>query len=318
MGWALGCLLWAAPASAALVDRVAAVVNNDVVVLSEVYELGGDHIEEVVQGSSEASRRSAELEVLDALVARRLIEQEMRRLSLDVTDADMERAIADICQQNGMERAQLKVEVERSGITWDAYENELRSNIREAKFNQQVLGPRISVREDEVQDYYRRHLAEIAGPARLRILAILVPIPAGADVPARQAALEKARALRTTILEGRDFAAVAREASVEPFASRGGEMGLFRKGDLMPEMDEAVFALPLGGVTEPISTTQGYFLLKVAERVAAQAPPFDDVKGQLQQKLMEEKVNDAREQWLAQARRRAAVKTLLEPSTPGN
>lgn len=95
MGWALGCLLWAAPASAALVDRVAAVVNNDVVVLSEVYELGGDHIEEVVQGSSEASRRSAELEVLDALVARRLIEQEMRRLSLDVTDADMERAIAD-------------------------------------------------------------------------------------------------------------------------------------------------------------------------------------------------------------------------------
>ena len=86
------------PAAAATIDRVAAVVDNDVLTLSEVYELGGDYIEQASasSGGDPKVRRELELEVLDTLILRRLISQEMVRLGMDVTEEELERSIDDI------------------------------------------------------------------------------------------------------------------------------------------------------------------------------------------------------------------------------
>ena len=101
----------------AIVDRVAAVVNDDVITLSEVYELGGEFIEKAVEDASgnPTRRREAEIEVLDSLIKRHLISQEIAKLGLDVTDVELDRTVDDIARRNGLERDQLRSEVEKSG-----------------------------------------------------------------------------------------------------------------------------------------------------------------------------------------------------------
>ena len=308
---ALGLSLAAAPLRAEIVDRIAAVVNDDVITWTEVYEIGADHIERGASADA-AGRRGLELEVLDVLIGRRLVEQEMRRLGIDVGDQDIERALSDIARQNGLDREQLRVEVEGSGIVWDAYLDELTENLREMMFNQQVLAPRITIRDDELRDAYRRSAATLAGPEQAHLQTLLLAYPADATDEQMAEVLTRALELREQTLAGADFADIAAEHSAEPYATRRGEMGTFRQGELVGTLDGPAFSTAVGSVAEPIITPQGVFLLYVVSRGQPEAPAFEQVQGRLQQQLMELKYDEAREQWEVQARRRAAVKVLLE------
>jgi len=300
------------PARAAVVDRIAAVVNDDVITWSEVYDLGGQHIEERLAEGRGASRRGLELEVLDALIGQKLVEQEIRRLDLDVTEQDLERALGDIARQNGLERDQLQAEVVASGLAWSEYLEQLKQNLREMKFNQQVLAPRIVIRDDELRDAYRRNLDMLAGPEQAHLKTILLAYTEGADEAARAAVLEQAHAMRAQIAAGASFDTLCAQRSAEPYAGRGCELGTFRQGELVGDLDRAAFSVPAGAVAEPVVSPQGVFLVLVAERIRPAAPPFEQVEQQLRGTLTEARYQEAREQWLAQARRRSAVKVLLE------
>jgi peptidyl-prolyl cis-trans isomerase SurA len=308
---ALGLSLAAAPLRAEVVDRIAAVVNDDIITWTEVYEIGAEHIERGATADP-SKRRALELEVLDVLIGRRLVEQEMRRLGIEVGDPDIERALADIARQNGLDRERLQREVEASGMDWDAYLEELTVNLREMMFNQQVLAPRITIRDDELRDAYRRNLAALAGPEQAHLQTLLLAYPPDATDEQKDEVLAQAIALRQQASQGAVFAELAAEHSAEPYASRRGELGTFRQGELVGNLDQPAFDTPVGSVAEPIVTPQGVFLLYVVARGQPDAPPFEQVQGRLQQQLMELKYDEAREQWEVQARRRAAVKVLLE------
>ncbi len=300
VGFVLGCILaGAASAHAAVIDRLAAVVGSDVITWSEIYETAGPEIERQLEGRTDPmARRALELEILEALVERRLVEQEMRRLAIDVDDADVERALGDIARQNGLEREGLQAAVEASGLAWDAYLSELRANLRDMKFNQQVLTSRITVRDDELKDAWRRHAAEWMGPAGVRLEGVMIPVAEGD--PEGVAALAQAREVAAAVRVG----------------SRGLEpMGTFRPGELFEALDRAAATLAPGEVSEPVPTPRGVFVLRVVERLEPTPPPFEEVQERVRQVVMQEKLGQAREQWVAQAKRRTSVTVLLEPAT---
>ncbi len=255
-----------------------------------------------------------EFQVLDALIDRQLVQQEVQRLELDITDTELERALSDIARQNGLEREQLQQEIQRSGLAWDSYLDEIRSSLREMKFNQQVLSPRVSVREDELRDLYRRSVADYTDPPRVHLQGLFVPFSDPDTPESRAQGLAVVAQARKDILAGTPFADLASRLSVEPYASRGGDMGMFARGELVAELDGPAFSMSQGELSQPIVTAQGVFLLRVLEIVESTPPTFDDLKEQLRTRIMEGKMQDAREQWLAQARRRAALKILLEPA----
>lgn len=298
----LGSLLVGVPvARAATVDRLAAVVGGEVITWSEIYEAAGPEIETRIEGRDDhEARRAIEQEVLEALIERRLVEQEMQRLSIDVDDAEVERALTDIARQNGIERDALQEAVEASGLVWEAYTSEIRANLRDMKFNQQVLAPRISVRDDELRDAWRRHAAEWVGPAAVRIEGVLIPVPEGGDPAATAVATAQAR----------EVAAAAR-AGTRTLE----DMGTFRPGELVQGLDRVAFALEPGEISDPVPTDRGIFVLKVVERIQPDPPSFEEVRERVRQAVILEKVALAREQWVALAKRRTGVKVLLEPAS---
>ncbi len=308
-GLALSLLLAITPARAGVVDRVAAVVNDKVVTLSEVYELGSTFIE---QQAEKGQRRAGELEVLDTLIQRRLITQEVERLGMDPTESDVDRAIDEIARRNTLDRDTLRTEVERSGMTWTQYRAELRESLREQQFTSYIVQTRIAVDEDQLRDAYRRMLSERTGEEVVQLLAFVRMLPAGADEAAVASVLAEASAGAARVNGGEPFALVARELDQASFGAQDGQMGSYTKGELSEALDQAAFSTPVGTASAPILTERGVFVLYPAERGLPPPPPFEELRDELQNRVYAARIDDEIEQWTQSARRQASIEIKLQ------
>lgn len=305
----LVALLGVGPARAAVVDRIAAAVNDDIVTLSDVYDLGSDFIE---QRAAMGERRAAELEVLDTLVRRRLISQEVKRLDIDITDVDVDRAIDDIARRNNLERERLRTEVEKSGMSWTQYRDELRQSLREQQFNGYITQTRISVDEDELRDAYRRAMAERPEELTVHLGAFVLLYPPGADVDQQAALIATAQAAADRVNQGEDFATVSAQVDQGSFGANGGEMGNYKRGELVEQLDGPAFDTPVGQASAPIVTDRGVFVLYPFQRDPIPQPTFEDMREELQNKLYSDRIKDETDQWYQAARRKASVEIKLE------
>ncbi len=302
--------LWTSLAQAAVVDRVAAVVDNEVVTLSEVYQLGRTFIEERVRTAENSSveRRAAELEVLDSIIRRRLITQYLLQVSMDVTDEHVERAIDDVARRHGVERQALRAEVERSGVTWGAYREEIREALRDQSFGQLIRG-RVVENEDQIRDAYRRMQDGADNPMVVDLGAIFLSNAAFKDAAS---ALAKATEIRALLDGGESFAALSAKFDQGPYGANGGAMGTYREGELVDELDKPVFAMNIGEITQPIATDQGVFLLELRKRDKEPLRPYEEVREDIAQRIYQGQIEQEKDTWYQQQRRKSAVEIRLE------
>jgi peptidyl-prolyl cis-trans isomerase SurA len=311
--------LVAGPARGAVADRVAAVVNDDVITLTEVYELGADYIEQTTRsrGGGPQARREVELEVLDSLIQRRLVAQEIERLALDVDDTEVDRAIDDVAQRNGLDRDALRREVEASGLAWSDYRDEIRESLREMRFSQAVIQPRITVDEDELLDAWQRTYASVERPKRYDLGLIFLPIEPGAGDEARALVQARAAEAAARLASGEDFEAVAKVYDQGPYADKGGRFGLVRPEDLRGQLGLLLRRLGAGETSTPHEDALGIWIVRSFGEVADPAPPLESVRDQLMEQVYSGRIEEETELWYRQARRRAAVQVKLEvPGAP--
>ena len=294
-----------APTQPVVLDRVIAAVNDDVITLSEVYEFADSYMEEQVKAKGEGARHAAEREVLERLIARKLVDQEIASLRLDVSGDELDRAVDDISNRNGIDRETLRREVEKSGMSWEQYRSQLEGDLRQMKFAQAVLRPRINITDDELRDAYNRLGNQV--PKLAHVQAIFLAIDGTSSA---EAVVARARALRDQALAGADFGKLSAENDQAGFGSQNGEMGHFKAGELVAELDRVVFSTPAGTVAEPIVTSQGVFLLRVVEMESG-ADDFANVRDQLMEQLFQQRMAEEQERWYQQARSRASIRILL-------
>ena len=303
-------LAWLSAAQAEIVDRIAAVVNDEVITLSEVYELGGDYI--VSAPGEGITTRAAELEVLDALIQRALVGQQIDQLGLGVTRDELERTIDDVARQNGLSRDQLRTEVERSGLAWSLYREELEESVRQMKFNQVVLLPRVAVSEDEVRDLYNRRVRDNVAPSTRDFEGILLTFPTGDDPEARDRLDARTAEIKAAFDEGSPWADLVAENADSVLFTQNGKLGSFSETEIIPALKEVGFSMAVGELSEPIALETGIILLYVAGETAGEKPAFDLVRPDLEAELQAVKVEEEMELWYAQARRQASVEIKLE------
>ncbi len=305
-------ILWAAPAGAATLDRVAATVNDDVIALSEIYELGGEFIDQRCTAEMMPTcRRDAELEVLDALIQRTLMRQELTELGLDITGEDIDRGIDSMVRQYGLaDREELEKEVERQGITWDVYREQISEQLAQIKFTENVIRPRVTVSSNEIEDLYQRTAREYSAPSEVDLEAFSMPVAEGAD---KAALLAQANEVVAALNAGtRDWLATVKELDSGAYAANDGKMGTFRKGQLAPAVDTAVFGTPAGQVAPPLDVGTQILVVKVTAVRQSNVKPLADVEAQIREQLFSQKIEEQLDQWYQQERRRAAVRILLE------
>lgn len=225
--------------------------------------------------------------VLDDLVAYRLLKQEVKQRSLTVTDADVDARIAAFKQQMGSE-ANFKAALQAQQITEAKLRDDARMDLLVAKLLEQEVNQKVLVKPTDIAGFYEKNPDRFQQGETMRASHILVLVPAEATVQARAAARGRAEAALKAAKAGQDFAKLARQYSQDASAQRGGDLGFFPKGQMVPAFDQAAFALAPGQVSDLVETQFGFHIIKATEKRPARIVPFVEVAGQIQQFLEQE------------------------------
>ncbi len=312
----LSALLLSLPARAELVDRIAAVVNRDIVTLSEVEVRAAPELQKAA-AEADPSKRSelrklALKRAMDGLIGERLMESQLKELNIDVADAEIDLAIDDVRKQNNIDGPQFEQLLVSEGYSLASYRQFMKKHLARMKLVNLKVRSKVKVSDEDIKAEYQRGAKVESEDAEVRARHLLVQVAAQATLEQIEAARKKAADLMAEAKKpGVDFAELAKKKSEGPSAADGGDLGFFRRGVMVPEFEKAAFTLPLGGVSEPIRTKFGWHVIKVEERRALQARPFEEVKDALREKILRTQLEKYTEQYIQELRAQAVVEDKL-------
>ncbi len=174
--------------------------------------------------------------------------------------------------------------------------DEFRQSVRESLAIEKLLNQRGMKypTDQEVKDFYDQHTDKFKRPAQIHARHILVRVKPDADEKAWAEAKKKAEAIRKkAVAKGADFAELAKENSDGPSKSRGGDLGWFARGSMVPAFEDAAFKLKKGEVSQPVRTQFGWHIVKKVDEREATTIPYDKIKPELENKLRNQRVQKA-------------------------
>jgi len=281
------CLIFLTAISASAAELVEAVIIRvgDRIVTRSQYEKrlhdGLNEIEQTAQSADVAAKKEEfRKNLINDLIAELLIKDRADRLGLTVTGDEVKDAVERLKQQYGLTTdKQFEESLQKSGLTRADMEARLRDTILMNKVFGHELRPREEATDKELRERYDREKERYRLPerARLREIIILKPQTAAGAEQAR----ERAQQLATQARGGADFTLLAKTASEAPSKDKGGDLGEVARGELLPELDKAVFNSPAGTVIGPIEAKSAFHILKVESRLPSEIPAFESVKDKL-------------------------------------
>jgi len=300
-----------AAARARVVERVAAVVGDSLVLASEVEDRVGPLMSDVsrITDPEKRAARAAALrhEVLERLIDDELILQQATELKLSISSDQVDASIEEIKKQNGLNDDQLREALRTQGMTMAAYRADLRRQLLRYRVLNIAVGSRVNISDDEVRAYYDRHMKD-GSNVQVRASHVFVAIPDGADAATAAEKQAQAQKILERAQAGEDFAKLARETS-DDAATRndGGDLGYFGKDMLPKAIEELVFAMKVGEVRGPIRVDRGFHVIKLVDRKIKDPKPFDEVKDDIRMQLRQKDMERQTKIYLAELRKKMLV-----------
>jgi len=298
-------------ADARVVEKIAAVVGDAVLLGSEVEEKAAPLLAEVARmpdpGKRAARAAALRREVLERLIDDELILQQATELKLTITSEQVDASIEEIKRQNNINDDQLREALRGQGMSMAAYRADLKKQLLRFRVINIAVGSRVTISDDDVKAYYERHLKSGAN-IQVRASHIFVAIPDGADAAAVAEKQAHAQKLMERAQAGEDFAKLAREASDDPATrAEGGDLGYFGKDMLPKAIEEMVFAMKVGEVRGPVRADRGFHVIKLIDRKTKDPKPLDEVKDDVRMQLRQKEMERQTKSYLAELRKKTLV-----------
>lgn len=312
------CLLLVVPVSARaeLVDRIAAVVNTDVIALSEVEARAAPELARL-RGEPDASKRG-ELRtqvikrVLDALIGEKLMDAQVRDLNIEVTEAEVDLGVDDVKRQNNVEGAQFEQLLAQEGYTLSAFRSFMKKHLSKLKLVNLKVRSKVKVTDEDMKAEYAKLSRDEQQDFEVRARHLLIQVaPKATPEQVEQARLKAVALMAEAKKPGVDFSALAKAKSEGPSASDGGDLGFFKRGVMVAEFDKVAFTLPIGGISEPVRTKFGWHVIRVEEHRATPAKPFEEMKDVLRERLTRGQLEKYTDQFVQELRAAAAIDVKL-------
>ncbi len=309
--WLIVFSLLPSPVRAKVVDRVVAVVNDQVITLSEVDQAAAPYFQKYLSGVTDPTEKEAIInkirhEVLQQLIDDELTKEEAKRLGVEVSPEEIDSALENMAKQNGLTLQEFLDRLKAEGIDLEEYRQRLADQIRRIKLvNIQVKG-RIVVTDEEIKEYWEKHYLSQGKRYYLQQIGFIVKDPSE-----EKAKMTKAQAALEELKKGIPFEEVARKYSELPTAKDGGNLGYFDLEELSPEMRQMVKKLKPGAYSGIVRGDGIIQIIKVKAIDQEVKRPLDSVKGEIRQRLYQEKVDQRFKQWLKELRSQSYIEVLL-------
>jgi len=270
------CLLLAAAAltaaarDAVLVDRIVALVGKDVITRTELAERTAQAERELVRRRIAAPEPAVlERQVLERMVLDKAQLQRAAESGLRVDELELDRAVQRVAQNNKMTLAELRSTLERDGVPFEGFRNDLRQQIVLTRLREREVDDRVQVSEAEIDQYLEEKRPEAAQAVEYDLAHVLVRVPEQASPEQVEQARARAARVRAEAAAGGDFARLAASYSDAGDALQGGAMGWRAPGRLPDLFAEALRDMKPGEVSPPLRSPAGFHVLKLVGRRGA-------------------------------------------------
>ncbi|MDY6955498.1 MAG: peptidylprolyl isomerase [Pseudomonadota bacterium] len=323
--WIFGMLLlaWSLPLMAAELDRVVAVVNDGVVLRSEL----DNQIREIrTRAAGQANGRLPPDDVLERQVLEQMIQKEIQiqlatRTGIKVSDDAVNQAIAGIARRNNMRLEDFIAAVEAQGLSYQALREDIRDDISIDQLRQREIARKIVVTDREIANQLETLEGRDGTENGAEDKKMMVSETRARHILMRPSVVMDETKIRTTLADvrsqlvaGADFAELAKQYSEDPTADQGGELGWLPRGATVPEFQQVMDALEPGQVSEPFRSRFGWHLVQVLERRQRDATD-EALREQARQMVFQRKLEEATAAWVRRLREEAYVEIRLDPAS---
>ena len=296
-----------------VVEEIIARVNNDVITMSD-YQKAEEQLREEVAHDCQGCPpdrvmtefKDQQKDLLRGLIDQSLMVQRAKDMGISV-ESDVIKRLDDVRKQNGLASLEdLEKAVESSGLAWEDYKTTIRNGLLTQEVVRREVGSHINIGNDEVKKYYDAHPQEFTRPEQVVLSEIFLSTE-GKSPEEIESVQKKAEDLRNRVVKGDDFNEIAKRYSEGSTAKDGGDLGTFKQSELAPQLEEVVFKMDKGQITDVIQTKTGFEVLKVENHYQAGLQPMDKVENEIMNRLYMVKMQPQMRDYLAQLREESYV-----------
>lgn len=234
-------------------------------------------------------------DALDQMVSEKIIEAELKKQNITVSDEDTQKELQGMIAQYGGQE-QFNALLANYGYSMEDFTKNIVTNLKLKK----LLQSRITITEADMRAYFEQNKETFSVEEQVKASHILVDSEA------------KAKEVKGKLTAGGDFAALAKEYSIDTgSAPNGGELGLFPRNTMVKEFEDVAFSLAPGTISEPVKTKYGYHIIKVEEKITAKPAVYEENAEKIKATLFEEKLPDAYNTWMEEKLSEYKIEKLL-------
>ncbi len=312
-----GVMLLCTPVYAEVVDRIIAVVNDEVITLYEfnaAFEPYLKNIENSYKGNDkEGVIKQTRTAFLHRLIDNILIEQEAKKSGAGsiVKDEEVMDVIRDIMAKQKLSMQDFLKNLAKEGNSLESVKKEIRMQMMRARLLRREIKSKVIVTDEEIGEYYNKNRQDYEGQETVRIKQLLLLIPSNADKTAIDKVKNEAMQLHKRVMGGESFDLLIIKYSQGPAAAQGGDVGYVGKGTIIPEVEKVAFNIPLGQVSEVIESSVGFHIIQVVDKKGAGLKPIVAVREEIRTKLEDEKLDKKYEEWIASVRTKSHIEVKM-------
>lgn len=271
-----------------------AVVNGSVITQKDFDREMGRVLQRLAstgRSLDDSQLRAIKKEVLEGLIHGELLYQESQRKGIKVEEVAINEQLETLKKRFPSED-EFKTALNKMNLSEANIRSQIKRGLTIEQFVTGQFAEKVTVSDKELRAYYDSHPDSFKQPEQVRASHILIKVDPQADESQRAEARKKIAEIQQKLQKGEDFATLAKESSQGPSSAKGGDLGYFRRGQMVKPFEEAAFALKPGEVSDLVETRFGYHLIKVIDKKPETTIPYEDIKEKVGQYLKNKKVHE--------------------------
>lgn len=303
--------IMATPANAKTVDKIVAIVNDQIVTASDAENFkkslssGGMQDDALIQLVDPRKLMSDRDALLNYLIDDKILDSEVKKKNLEVTVERVEQEVRDIMKKRNVTRAQLAQVLSERGLSMAKYQDYIKQSLERHALIEKEVSSKIRISDEDIASYFTAKKSGSKNQVYEYTIAHVLIVPKKGK---EEAARKKAQAAYEKLKSGQSFETIAEQYSEDPNFSKGGLLGTFTSGEMKPDIENAVKRLQTGEFSPVVHSKTGYNIFKVVKRTLIADPKMEAEKANIQNALFGEAFKKQFRAWLNERREEAFIK----------
>ncbi|MFC1489533.1 peptidylprolyl isomerase [Thermodesulfobacteriota bacterium] len=298
-----------------IVDRIVAVVNDEIILLSELNHELKPYEDQIKASGYPLDKQRTMLfkvreDILNNLVNQKLTDKEIEALDIKISEKEIDNTIERIKEDRLITDEELIDGLASEDMTMEEYREKIKEQILRSKLVNYQVKSKIVITKEDIEACYKRDIDKYSGETKYHLSNILMQVPPSASEAEKLEVNEKMESVLSRLNKGESFSDLANAYSESSSTADGGYLGLFKIDALLPQLQEAIKGMKAGEFTSILDTDQGYQIFYISEIVKIPGKSCEEATPEIETRLYDEVVNEKYAAWIEELRKKSHVKII--------